>query len=79
MQNDLEIREGLIHNDIVKADKSVWVCHQKKLKTSQSEAAPFLFFQVNRSFDLCAFCNHSSQFSSSLRKSKSQALNYATG
>ena len=77
MQNDLEIREGLIHNDIVKADKSG--LSQKKLKTSQSEAAPFLFFQVNRSFDLCAFCNHSSQFSSSLRKSKSQALNYATG
>lgn len=71
MQNDLEIREGLIQNDIVKADRSVWVCHKKKLKTSQSQAAPFYFFN--------AFCNHSSQFSSSPRKSKSQALNYATG
>lgn len=46
MQNDLEIREGLIHNDIVKADKSVWVCHKKKLKTSQSQAAPFYFFKL---------------------------------
>lgn len=47
MQNDLEIREGLIHNDIVKADKSVWVrVSQKKLKTSQSEAAPFYFFKL---------------------------------
>lgn len=46
MQNDLEIREGLIHSDIVKADKSVWVCHKKKLKTSQSQAAPFYFFKL---------------------------------
>ena len=46
MQNDLEIREGLIQNDIVKADRSVWVCHNKKLKTSQSQAAPFYFFKL---------------------------------
>lgn len=46
MQNDLEIREGLIQNDIAKADKSVWVCHKKKLKTSQSQAAPFYFFKL---------------------------------
>ena len=41
MQNDLEIREGLIQNDIVKADRS-----KKKLKTSQSQAAPFYFFKL---------------------------------
>ena len=46
MQNDLEICEGLIQNDIAKADKSVWVCHKKKLKTSQSQAAPFYFFKL---------------------------------
>lgn len=46
MQNDLEIREGLIQNDIAKADRSVWVRHKKKLKTSQSQAAPFYFFKL---------------------------------
>ena len=46
MQNDLEIREVLIQNDIVKADRSVWVCHKKKLKISQSQAAPFYFFKL---------------------------------
>ena len=46
MQNDLEIREGLIHNDIVKADKSVWVCHKKNLKLLKVKLHLFYFFKL---------------------------------